>query len=260
MGSPTTVIAAAPNPPNGRSSRTGLGLAEPRWADHDSVVVGKASAAAASLDPLERLLVQAGEVVALGEIAPGAAHEINNPLFAILGLVEFLIEDAEPGTKTRERLELIQQSAAEIKEIVKAMLDVAREPAAEIGVVSVEQVVRDILVLVRRTSLLKDVEIAERYGAGSSIVAGSAAQLRHAVLSLVVGAQQAAAGGSISVETACEDGWVTLAVAVRAPVPPGLGLALAERVARVHGGGLSVDVHDQGTRLVLRLPWLEARA
>ena len=48
------------------------------------------------------------------------AHEINNPLFAILGLTELLIAEAEPGSRMRERLELIHTSALEIKEIVRA--------------------------------------------------------------------------------------------------------------------------------------------
>ena len=48
------------------------------------------------------------------------AHEINNPLFAILGLTELLLAEAEQGSRTRERLELIQDCALEIKEIVRA--------------------------------------------------------------------------------------------------------------------------------------------
>jgi signal transduction histidine kinase len=52
-----------------------------------------------------------------------AAHDINNPLFAILALTEFLLRDAEPGSKTHQRLLLIQQNGREIKEIVKALAE-----------------------------------------------------------------------------------------------------------------------------------------
>jgi len=55
-------------------------------------------------------------------------HEINNPLFAILGLTEFLLRDVEPGSKSHERLLLIQQSGLEIKEIVKTLRDSPHEP------------------------------------------------------------------------------------------------------------------------------------
>ena len=47
----------------------------------------------------EQQLIQSGKLASIGELAAGVAHEINNPLFAILGLTEFLLEDAEPGSK-----------------------------------------------------------------------------------------------------------------------------------------------------------------
>jgi len=91
-----------------------------------------ATVALASLPP------ETGKAAALGELAAVVAHEINNPLFAILGVVEFLLAEAEPGTKRRARLELIQQSGVEIKEIVKALLDFARERTDEYEAVSPE--------------------------------------------------------------------------------------------------------------------------
>jgi two-component system, cell cycle sensor histidine kinase and response regulator CckA len=65
-------------------------------------------------------------LAALGELAAGAAHDINNATFAILGLTDFLLADTEPGTKAHERLLLIQQSGLEIKDIVKGLQDFAR--------------------------------------------------------------------------------------------------------------------------------------
>jgi signal transduction histidine kinase len=52
------------------------------------------------------------------------AHEINNPLFAILGLTELLLAEAQEDSRARHRLELIHDSALEIKEIVR----LAQEP------------------------------------------------------------------------------------------------------------------------------------
>ena len=80
---------------------------------------------------LDQQLIQSGKLAAIGELAAGVAHEINNPLFAILGLTEFLLKEAEDGSRARQRLELIQQTGLEIKEIVRALLDFARENAEE---------------------------------------------------------------------------------------------------------------------------------
>jgi signal transduction histidine kinase len=53
--------------------------------------------------------------------ASSLAHQINNPLFAILALTELLLAEAEPGSRTRERLELVHSSALEIKELVRGI-------------------------------------------------------------------------------------------------------------------------------------------
>ena len=55
------------------------------------------------------LLIEAGRLTTIGAWTRTVAHEINNPLLAILGLVEFVIEDVEDGTESQAFLELIQQ-------------------------------------------------------------------------------------------------------------------------------------------------------
>ena len=97
-------------------------------------------------------LVQSGKLAAIGELAAGVAHEINNPLFAILGLTEFLLKESGAGLGAHERLELIQQTGLEIKEIVRALLDFARENADERHLVPLEDVVEPTVDLVRRTN------------------------------------------------------------------------------------------------------------
>ena len=76
---------------------------------------------------LDQQLMQSGKLTAIGELAAGVAHEINNPLFAILGLTEFLLKESEDGSRARQRLELIRETGLEIKEIVRALLDFAGE-------------------------------------------------------------------------------------------------------------------------------------
>ena len=100
----------------------------------------------------EQRLIQSGKLASIGELAAGVAHEINNPLFAILGLVEFLLMEAEPGTKSRDRLEVIQGTALEIKEIVRALLDFARERSDELSLISLNDVAAQTVELMRRTS------------------------------------------------------------------------------------------------------------
>jgi signal transduction histidine kinase len=56
----------------------------------------------------------------------GLVHRLNNPLFAILGHVEFALRDAEPGSATEERMRIIQRTGFEIKDILRGLLEESR--------------------------------------------------------------------------------------------------------------------------------------
>jgi signal transduction histidine kinase len=61
----------------------------------------------------------------------GLVHRLNNPLFAILGHVEFALRDAEPGSTTEERMRIIQRTGLEIKDILRGLLASSRESSVE---------------------------------------------------------------------------------------------------------------------------------
>jgi PAS domain S-box-containing protein len=225
----------------------------------------------------EQQLVQSSKLASIGELAAGVAHEINNPLFAILGLVEFLLKDAEPGTKAHERLLLVQQTGLEIKDIVRALLDFARERSDEFAPVSLELVVRQTLDLVRKTSAKKGIEIVERYADEELTVNASANQLKQVVLNLVTNAQHAMPdGGRIVVEVARDGDVAAATVTDSGPGIPadalekifdpffttkrdiggtGLGLSVSLGIAQMHGGDLGVVSEEgHGASFTLRLP------
>lgn len=98
----------------------------------------------------------------LGRLTRGALHEIANPLLALLGSAEFALADAEPGTKLRSRVELVHQTGTEIAEIVRALQAFARsasEPAREL---SLAEAAETAIALVRRVSIVRDVELVAR--------------------------------------------------------------------------------------------------
>jgi two-component system NtrC family sensor kinase len=231
----------------------------------------------------ERRLLQSGKLAAVGELAAGVAHEINNPLFAILGLVEFLIAEAQPGTKAHERLQLIQQTGLEIKEIVRALLDFARERAEDRGVVAVADVLRSTTDLVRRTSSAKGVEVEEIYTPSPLHVDANANQLKQIFLNLLANARQAmSGGGKIRIALYREGDCAVVEVHDTGPGIPeellprifepfftskrdsggsGLGLAVSLGIAQAHGGSLTARNDPAGgATFALRLPLLVNRA
>ena len=211
---------------------------------------------------VQQQLVQSGKLAAIGELAAGVAHEINNPLFAILGLTEFLLKESEPGSKAHNRLELIQQTGLEIKEIVRALLDFARENAEERHVVPLDDVVRSTLDLIRRTNAHKGIELIDTYESNDVRINGSANQLKQIFLNLIANARQAMPNGGTVTVSVCREG--DFAVASVSDDGPGMEVAVAERIfepffttKRLTGGtglGLSVSLgiaESHGGRLTV---------
>jgi PAS domain S-box-containing protein len=226
---------------------------------------------------MQQQLVQSGKLAAIGELAAGVAHEINNPLFAILGLTEFLLKEAEPGTKALQRLELIQQTGLEIKEIVRALLDFARENAEERHVVPLEEVVQATVDLVRRTNAHKGVELVDLYDGSAAPVSASPNQLKQIFLNLIANARQAMPnGGTVKVNVRQDGDWVIASVTDDGPgIEPailerifepffttkrltggtGLGLSVSLGIAEAHGGSLTASSDPgRGATFTLRLP------
>jgi len=227
---------------------------------------------------LEQQLVQSGKFAAIGELAAGVAHEINNPLFAILGLTEFLLAESQAGTKQRSRLELIQQTGLEIKEIVQALLDFARESADDRRAVALEDVVRSTVDLVRRTNAHKGVELVDTYDGSKATVNATPNQLKQLFLNLIANARQAMphGGGRIEIDVRREGEHVLATVSDDGPgVPPelvdrifepffttrresggtGLGLSASLGIAEGHGGTLTVTTATgRGAAFTVRLP------
>ncbi|HEX2506129.1 MAG TPA: ATP-binding protein [Gaiellaceae bacterium] len=229
----------------------------------------------------EQQLAQSGKLATIGELAAGVAHEINNPLFAILGLVEFLLKESEPGTKAHDRLLLVHQTGLEIKEIVRALLDFAREPSEERAGMSVRDAAHETVELFRRTSAAKGIELTEAYGEEPTPVFGSPNQLKQIFLNLITNASQALAGeGHVEVAVHRDGDWVVAAVSddgrgipedalgrifepffttKRSAGGSGLGLSVSHGIAAAHGGSLTAENRPEGgARFTLRLPVKEA--
>ncbi len=214
---------------------------------------------------------------AVGQLAAGVAHEINNPLFAMLGTVEFLLEDAQAGSDRYERLERIQRAGQDIRETLRTLLEFAREPASEEHVISLADVCRDTVKLVRRTSLVKGVEIREQYPEQPVEVEASANQLKQILLALLRNAQEAQPdGGNVELEVLREGASACVVVRDHGPgIEPdvrarifepffttrrersatGVGLAVALGLAHLQGGLLEVESDPgAGATFTLRLP------
>jgi signal transduction histidine kinase len=97
-----------------------------------------------SIENLQRLqaqMVQSEKLVSLGQLAAGAAHEINNPLTAILGYSDLLADDAALPEKTRATAGKIREQARRTKTLVQNLLSFARQVPAERTLLDINTVV-----------------------------------------------------------------------------------------------------------------------
>src|SRR4051795_3442647 len=110
----------------------------------------------------ERDLVPLAREAALGRLAADVAHDVANPLFGVLGLVDLLLEDATPGSEDETRLRLLHQTAGEMQRTLQRPLDFARATPGESAVGDLVAAARAAVALARHGAG-KSLEIDARY-------------------------------------------------------------------------------------------------
>jgi CheY-like chemotaxis protein len=198
---------------------------------------------------------------ALGQMAGGMAHNLNNALAAILGYTELLLKDA-PDQQAERRLVIIRQVALEAGVTVRRLQElVARHPQGASGPVSLTDVVVEALEITqprwRDESERRGVRITiVRDLAPVPAVESNHADLRQALVHLILNAVDAMpSGGTLTVRSrSVEPGWVELEVADTGTERSD-GLSEAAAVVQQYGGHLSMErIPDRASMVRLRLP------
>lgn len=161
-------------------------------------------------------LVFAERLSALGQMAAGVAHEINNPAAVILGNLEVLAAELGEGSQPVAReIELITQQVERIRHIVTSLLQFARTTPAERPVedVDVNLVVQDVLPLVAHILKAKSIKMSTRLQA-CQVVGINVFDLEQVLINLIMNAANAVRdGGTVEITTMdSENGGVTISV------------------------------------------------
>jgi CheY-like chemotaxis protein len=226
---------------------------------------------------LEEQVTRAQKMESLGKLAGGVAHDMNNVLGAILGLASVHRTLAPEGSEARRDMDTIVRACQRGGDLVKGLLDLARQGLAEERELDLNALVRDQVQLLSRTTLQR-VQLEVDLAPGAPTVRGDASALSHVLLNLCVNAVDAMAGaGTLTLRTALTgDGFVRLEVAdVGCGMTPevldraldpffttkpqgqgtGLGLTIAYGVVKAHRGRLEIDsAPGRGTRVIVHLP------
>jgi len=222
-------------------------------------------------------LMESEKHAAVGKLAAGVAHELNNPLTGVLTFSEDLLEEFSPGSPIREDLEIIMKETLRCRQIVRDLLDFSRQNTANRTSIPLESVIKRAVKLVEKQAAFHNIQFDLQLTEKPVTVYADPNQIQQVILNLIINARDAMDGkGILSVKSrpALEDSKAEIQVAdsgcgiapenfdkifepffsTKGDRGNGLGLAAVRSIVEEHGGEITVD-SQLGEGSVFRVLW-----
>ena len=179
-------------------------------------------------------IIQAARLASVGTLAAGIAHEVGNPLTAIIGYADVALRRIEMDQGDPELLESIRSEAQRIDGIVRGLLDFARPQPDEIAPVQVREVVEGVRELLKKQGRLGRIDDTWTLDEKCPPVLVDPRHLEQVLVNLLLNASDAVKGQDvrqIDVTVWCEDGPAANPLRRRGDDPPGVNYLHRRRVA-----------------------------
>jgi two-component system NtrC family sensor kinase len=228
---------------------------------------------------LQAKLMHTEKMAALGQLVSGVAHEVNNPLAAIVGFTDLLLENQAVPEAAKEDLQVILQEAQRTRVIVLNLLSFARQMPEQREPVQINAVLRQTLKLRSYDFSNQDVDVFESYDEDLPLIIGDPNQMQQVFLNIVNNAYDAIQESSnprqIRIMTSHDAEQLEISFWNSGPAisnperifdpffttkevgkGTGLGLSICYGIIRAHGGEIAArnEPDGNGCEFIVRLP------
>jgi signal transduction histidine kinase len=225
---------------------------------------------------MEKKLIQAEKLTAAGKLAATVAHEINNPLQAIDNFISLVSDNLEEGSQDKEYLRLAKEGVKRITAITKQLLTFHHPDVLTFDFININKLVEKALVLTRKQLTLKKIKVVKDLSPDLPEIRISFQQMHHALISLILNAQEAMPdGGELRITTTKDGDSINIEIAdtgigmpkevlehifepfftTKKGVGTGLGLSIAYGIVKAYGGDVIVKSKEkEGTSITITLP------
>lgn len=228
---------------------------------------------------LEANLIQSEKLAAVGQLAAGVAHEINNPLAAVIANAQILKQDISPENEDlMESVKLIELAGLRASHVVKNLLGLARKDEYEFRSLDLNENIQDALSLLSHEFVARPISIRFERSKGIPFIYASGEHLESVWINLIMNAIESIGEmkGEININTFYDEGnFYVLIKDTGSGIPPehlghifepfyttkghargtGLGLSVVQRIIKAHSGKIQVDSEvGKGTTFTIILP------
>jgi two-component system NtrC family sensor kinase len=195
---------------------------------------------------IDAQLFRSEKLASLGKLAAGVAHEINNPLTGILTNSSLLLEDLEEADPRREDVDVIVKETIRCREIVKRLLDFAKQTKPQKRLTNVNELIDNIILLVRNQTSFRNIDIQRHLAPELPEIFADPDQIQQVFINIILNAADAMGkGGKLVIRSQLTGNSIMVSFA---DTGPGISEANRERIfdpfftTKEHGTGLGLSI------------------